>query len=179
MSQPPTPSQPHDTPRQALARHVEFVEREPWLMLIEERFGIPAATFDGYFLVRPNPKSLNLVPRDHLPPERPAPQIIGMSFIRTRMRFPKLTTAAAMAFGPLATRNVVALEQSQADQFLSREPFELSPAQAQMCTDTGYVLVRVDDVFLGVGLYRAERHTIQSLLPKAWTLADDESAFEK
>ncbi|WP_168210345.1 hypothetical protein [Persicimonas caeni] len=167
-----------ESTREVLERLVEFVDRDPWLTLVEERFGISKTAFDAYFVVRPNKRGLNLVLRDHRPPERPEPQIIGMSFLRTRMRFPKLTTAAAMTFGPLATRNVVALEQSQADQFLSREPFELSAAQAQMCTDTGYVLVRIEDVFMGVGLYRAEKGTVQSLLPKAWTLADDESAFE-
>lgn len=164
--------------RDVLEQHVELVAREPWLQLLEERFGISPSTFDDYYLVRPNNRDLNLVRRDHLPPTRPEPQFIGMSFMRTRMRFPKLTTAAAMSFGPQATRNVVALEPDQADQFLSRQPIELGAAQAQMCTGTGYVLVRIEDVFLGVGLYRAEEGTVQSLLPKAWTLADDESAFE-
>ena len=172
------PTEATDRARALLDGHVEFVEREPWLEIVEERFGIGPEVFEPYYLVRPNRKGLNLVLRDHLSPERPKPEIIGMSFMRTRMRFPKLTTAAAMAFGHHATRNLVGLDQEQADCFLSRTRFELSSAQIESCTGTGYVLVRVREVMLGVGLYRAESHLLQSLLPKAWTLADDESAFE-
>jgi hypothetical protein len=171
------------------------VDRSKWLGVVEERFGIPASVFDAYLVVRPSSTSLNLVLREHTPPQRPAPQIIGMSFMRTRMRFPKLTTAAAMTFGPHATKNHVALSREQADQFLSRELLEISPAQAKACTGTGYVLVRVEEVVLGIGLFRQDgprqddlRHddlrqedaggSIESMLPKAWTLAEDESAFE-
>lgn len=170
-----------DEARRALERHVTVVEREPWLSLIEERFGIPPAAFDDYWVVRPNNRSLHLVHRDHAPPERPAPDVIGMSFIRTRMRFPKMSTAAAMVFGPQATRNRIALTRPQADAFLSREPFSLLPEQVRCCTGTGYVLGAVDEVILGVGLFRPDDDgggVVRSMLPKAWTLADEASAFD-
>ncbi|MFP4596858.1 MAG: hypothetical protein ACOC9W_01675 [Persicimonas sp.] len=167
---------------EALEHHVEFVERAAWLSIVEERFGIPNAAFDDYFVVRPSKHALHLVPKGHQPPQRPAPQIIGMSFLRTRMRFPKLTTAAAMAFGGRATRNTVGLEQAQADAFLSREAFALTPEQAAACTGTGYVLARLEEVILGVGFLAANEGPtgqLRSMFPKAWTLADDESAFDK
>jgi NOL1/NOP2/fmu family ribosome biogenesis protein len=164
----------------ALAKYAHSVDRNKWLSVVEERFGIPAEVFDPYLVVRPSASSLHLVLREHTPPHRPEPQIVGMSFMRTRMRFPKLTTAAAMAFGAHATKNHVALSRDQADRFLSREPLEVSPAQTAACTGTGYVLVRVDEVVLGIGLFRQHETggSIKSLLPKAWTLAEDESAFE-
>lgn len=164
----------------ALAKYASSVDRKKWLSIVEDRFGIPAQVFDPFVLVRPSATSLNLVLREYTPPRRPKPQIVGMSFMRTRMRFPKLTTAAAMAFGAHATRNHVALSRDQADRFLSRVRLHVSSARAQTCTGTGYVLVRVDEVFLGVGLFRQgdDGGTIDSMLPKAWTLAEDESAFE-
>ncbi len=167
--------------REAIARHAEIVERAPWLEMIEQRFGIPGRAFDDYLIIRPNRRALHLVRRDHAPPERPQPDVIGMSFVRTRMKFPKLTTAAAMSFGHLATRNRVALSRAQADAFLSREPIELGAEQAELCTGTGYVLAGIEEVVLGVGLFRAGDDgggRLNSLLPKAWTLADEESAFD-
>lgn len=164
----------------ALSEHVELVEREPWLNIIEQRFGIPADTFEEYALVRPNTHSLHLVAADHLPPERPAPQVIGMSFMRTRMKHPKLTTAAAMSFGHLAGRNTVAADRRQADAFLHRQPFEAQPEQLEECTGPGYVLVRIEDAVLGVGLLRpdaAKKPEVSSYVPKAWTLPEGESAF--
>jgi hypothetical protein len=173
---------PCDRPaREAIAEHAEIVDRQPWLSLVEERFGIPKQAFDDYLVVRPNRRSLHLVPRDHRPPPRPAPQIIGMSFLRTRMRFPKLTTAAAMTFGPLASRNHVGVDRAQADAFLSRTPFAITAARAEACTGIGYVLVRREEIVLGVGFFRPGDDgggQVQSFFPKAWTLAEDESAFE-
>lgn len=171
-----------DKPAHAgLAEHVEIVDRQPWLSLVSERFGIPEQSFDDYLVVRPNRRSLHLVPRDHQPPTRPAPQIIGMSFLRTRMRFPKLTTAAAMTFGPLASQNYVQADRAQADAFLSRQSFVIDAAQADACTGIGYVLVRVDEIVLGVAFFRPDDDgggEVQSFFPKAWTLAEQESAFE-
>ena len=164
----------------ALSEHVDIVDRQHWLSIVERRFGIPADTFEEYELIRPNTHSLHLVADDHLPPERPAPQVIGMSFMRTRMKFPKLTTAAAMTFGHLATRNVIAADRRQADAFLRRERFDVRPEQLAACNGRGYVLVSVEDAVLGVGLLRpreAKQPEVSSFVPKAWTLPEDESAF--
>ncbi len=167
---------------EALEHHVEFVDRDPWLSIVEERFGIPNTAFDDFFVIRPSKHALHLVPKGHMPPQSPAPQIIGMSFLRTRMRFPKLTTAAAMAFGGQATRNAVSLDHEQTDAFLSREVVILTAEQATSCTGTGYVLARVEEVVLGVGFLAAQEGPtgeLRSMFPKAWTLADDESAFDE
>jgi hypothetical protein len=72
------------------------------------------------------------------------------------MKYPKLTTAAAMAFGPLATRNRVQLKRAQADLFLSREVFSMPAEQCRLCDGTGYVLAFVEEICLGVGLFRED-----------------------
>lgn len=162
---------------EALGEHVEIVDRRPWLALVEERFGIEAAAFDDFLVVRPNSHSLHLVARDHLPPRRPAPQVIGMSFLRTRMRHPKLSTAAAMCFGHLATKNALALSDEQADAFLRREPIALNARQRDVCGSTGYIIARIEEVVLGVGFVALQAGELRSMFPKAWKLEDDTSAF--
>ena len=74
-----------------------------------ERFGLPADTFGGLRLVRHGAKTLALVAEDLAPPAHPAPGSHGLAVLHAGMRDPKLTTAAAMAFGGLARRNVLDL----------------------------------------------------------------------
>lgn len=171
----------------ALDAQVTRVDPQPWLASIEERFGIPAAVFDAYYLIRPNTRKLHLIRRDHHPPAQPACQIIGMSFLHTQMKYPKLSTAAAMEFGPRATRNRAQLTRAQADQFLSRAPFLMPAEQCGLCTGAGYMLAFVDEICLGIGLLRAadsphapaERGGIlASMIPRAWALREGRSAFD-
>jgi hypothetical protein len=54
----------------------------------------------------------------------------------------------------LATRNRVQLKRAQADLFLSREVFSMPAEQCSLCDGTGYVLAFVDEICLGVGLFR-------------------------
>lgn len=162
-----------------LDEQVDVVDAREWFDLFEERFGIPTEVFDDYAVFRPNKKALNIVAGDHEPPPAPVPDAIGVRFIRTKMRFPKMTTAAAMMFGNHATRNVLSLSQSEADCYLSRTTVELTETQLEHCTGTGYVIVTHRDVTLGVGLlFRDDAGgRLRSMYPKAWALPDGESAF--
>ncbi|HET6569729.1 MAG TPA: hypothetical protein VFG50_17310 [Rhodothermales bacterium] len=148
-------------------------ERVSWLRLLEERFGIPPATFDGYTLLMPNPKYLCIVPDDHRPPGDPEPGSTGMVFLRTGTRHPKLTTAAALAFGHAATRNVIAVDREGAEAFLNRKPVEVSAEAARHCTGLGYVIARHADFILGLGFYRPAESggVLNSLFPKAWAFS--------
>jgi NOL1/NOP2/fmu family ribosome biogenesis protein len=152
----PVESLPEDQQPDHLPDYVDVVDPEPWFGLICDRFGISREAFDGYLLHRPSKKSLNIVPADHLPPGQPEPDAIGLRFIRTHMRHPKMTTAAAMAFGRRASRNVVDLTAEQIDRYASRRQVVLSAERAERCTDTGYVLVGHRGVLLGVGLFFAD-----------------------
>lgn len=171
----------------ALDAQVKRVDAQPWFASIEGRFGIPPAVFDAYYLIRPNRRKLHLVRRDHHPPAEPACQTIGMSFLHTRMKYPKLSTAAAMTFGPHATRNRAQLTPAQADQFLRRTPFWMPAEQCTLCTGTGYMLAFVDELCLGVGLIRPTDPArpgaecgarLASMIPQAWALLEDRSAFD-
>jgi NOL1/NOP2/sun family putative RNA methylase len=146
-------------------------EATRWLAGLKQRFGIAPASFTNYRFFRRSRQGLHLVAQDHRPPAQPAPDASGFLFIRTSMRYPKLTTAAALAFGRAATRNTVVMGRQQAEAYLSRREVSVTRVQATSCTDTGYVLVRHEGFVLGVGLLWADEEgggRVRSLYPRAW-----------
>lgn len=182
----PADAAPLDTDR--LTGPTSTVDALPWSGILGERFGIDPSTFEGLSLVQTSHKYLQIVNSDHLPPPRPTPDTLGMPFMRTKMQQPKLTTAAAMAFGPAATRNVVHTTREQCDAYLSRRDIVLSAEQAARCTGRGYVLVAHEEWVLGVGFYRPMEPAsseagqppggiVQSLFPTAWAIRPDQTAF--
>ena len=168
-------------PEHNLEAVVDIEDRQKWLRILEDRFGIPCETFDPYEIIRQNSKSIHIVSRDHQPPTTPRPDIVGMPLMRTKMKHPKITTAAAMAFGADATRNVVRVSRNQADAYLQRETFVAEPRETKSCTGRGYVLVAHLDVILGVGFYAPENGgggEVRCMYPKAWALEEGRSAFD-
>jgi hypothetical protein len=162
-----------------------------------DRFGLPANTFDGLRLVRHGAKTLALVADDLAPPVHPAPGSYGLAVLHAGMRDPKLTTAAAMAFGGRARRNVLDLGPCPADPeggavgvpdgesegriraeaYVAREDLELSAQEAGRMTGPGYAIVRWAGAALGVGWFRPHvgrtegdrpGGSIRSLFPKRW-----------
>lgn len=159
-----TETQPDLPP--SLEAQVDVVDPAPWLDHLEERYGIGRSVFESYVLFRTSGQHVMLAARDHAPPERPAAQNIGVRLLRTHMRFPKLTTDAAMIIGGHAMRNVVDLDSAQAEAFMARETVRPSADQTERCTGTGYVIVRHDDIVLGVGLYHTKSGDVESHVPK-------------
>lgn len=151
---------------------VSEADRQGWLGHLERRYGIPASAFDGYVLWQPNPKELALVPRALAVPAAPGSLWQGLVFLHIHMADPKPTTAAAQLLGPLATRNVVALDRlGEARAFLAREELTLAPAQLALVTSPGWVLLSHRGHPLGVGRLRpGEPPVLVSQYPKAWSI---------
>lgn len=145
-------------------------EHHNWFGLLEERFGIPARTFCGWMLIRPSPKYLCIVPDDYRAPTSPEPGSVGMVFIRTTHKYPKLTSAGAMVFGHAATRNYISVNRERAAAYLARQSFPVTAEEIRHCTGPGYVIVKHDDFVLGMGLLRqkATDWMLESLYPKGW-----------
>lgn len=144
--------------------------KDEWLALLSDRFGIDDAALAPYRILKPGKKYVTLAAADHEPPDGLRTHTMGMPLIRTKLRFPKPTTATAMLLGGSATRNVVSLDRARADVFLSREDLTLSADEARTCTGLGYVFVRHQELFLGVGLFVPEHNTLRSLYPTAKAL---------
>jgi 16S rRNA C967 or C1407 C5-methylase (RsmB/RsmF family) len=157
----------------------DTVDPEPWLAPVIERFGLPEAPLRGTLLVRGGRGVLSLVPDDLRPPAQPEASAVGLSFLHTAMRNPKLTTAAAMAFGARATRNAVELDRPALGRYLEREDQELSAESLTEVSAPGYALARHavagSTACFGVGWLRPGEPdgltggaTLRSLYPKRW-----------
>lgn len=164
---------------------LEGIDSAPYEHLFEY-FGLdPKATLEGLVIHRPNTKAVGIANRDQVPPVRPEPLASGLVLFHTNMKFPKLTTGAAMLLGREATRQVVDLDRAQADAYLHREllSFAREDAQLERCADDGYVLLRHAGFILGLGMLNGFKEaeqpqcTITSLYPKAKTMHDQRSAF--
>ena len=157
----------------SLISNLQLSDRERTAVLQPhlERFGLEAAVFDAYAILRWGKRQVYLLPREIWPPIEPAFETMGLPLIRTSARYPKLTTAAAMVYGRYASQNIIDIEPDQASAYLTRQDIDLTTAQRQQCTGTGYVLVRYRGHVIGVGVYRAHLALVESQFPKSWARA--------
>ncbi|HUF10681.1 MAG TPA: RsmB/NOP family class I SAM-dependent RNA methyltransferase [Rhodothermales bacterium] len=140
-------------------------EAETWIGMLVDRFGIEPAVFKSMALLRPSNKYVTVTSRDHRTVHRPDPVTVGMPLIRSALKYPKLTTPGARLLGRDARRNVIDVTRSQADRYLARENFEPWPEQRERLTDTGYVIVMLQEIALGVGIFHAEENRVSSMFP--------------
>ena len=148
--------------------------RDDVLKALGDHFGIPRDAWDGLVFLENNAQVGFLAAGDHRPPDL-AEQTSGLKCIHLRPRYPILTTGAAAAFGPLATRNRIAVTAEQRDAYLRRLPFTPSTAQLADCKGTGYVLVCWQEAVLGVGFYGADQGRVASLFPASMAIAGEVS----
>ncbi|MGM0576448.1 MAG: RsmB/NOP family class I SAM-dependent RNA methyltransferase [Myxococcota bacterium] len=167
----PTGREPvEDVAAEALDAYGPAEDPERWLPDLRDRFGFPAARFEGLEIVRPGRKMLYLVDRAHRTVPRPRPDTVGTPFLRLGSAVPKLTTSAARLLGDTATRNVVSLAAEETARYVQREPLTLPADRLKECTGRGYVLVASDDHVLGTGFLRTDGGDgeLQSLYPRGW-----------
>lgn len=141
-------------------------EADAWIGMLAERFGIEPAVLDSMTLMRPSNKYVTATSRDHRSVGRPDPVTVGMPLIRSALKYPKLTTPGARLLGRHARRNVVGVTQAQADLYLARNNFEATPEQRERMEGTGYVIVMLEDIALGVGIFHADENRVSSMFPR-------------
>ncbi|MCP5095863.1 MAG: RNA methyltransferase [Chloroflexi bacterium] len=146
-------------------------ERQPWINIVTERFGIDPALFDNHCIFRVGKKKVYVVNDDHQPIEKPVPDAYGMHFMRVDGRYPKLTTGSATIFGAHATRNRVELTEDQVIDFIARRELPVQADQIQDCTGNGYVMLRYQGAWVGQGALYMDgvNGRIESMFPKAWS----------
>lgn len=150
---------------------VQEVDVSEELAQIEERFGIAAKGFEDFVVFRPNSKWLALVNRDLELPQRPAIVGLGMPFLYPDMRYPRFTTAAAIRFGHLASRNIIDLEDAEVvRRFVGLQEIPFDPLDHPAITGPGHLLVRHRGMILGLGNCRRDTPswTLLAMLPKTW-----------
>lgn len=161
-------------------KSIEETACEDEMAILGERFGITPDAFAGAKLYRQNRKVLSIAADPHELPRSPKVLSSGMPFMRLNMQFPKLTTAATLAFGHLARRNKIEVTEEQLDAYLSRRPFFPEPGQLTEDASTGYVVLTFEGITVGLGLFYAATDErggkVESLYPKAQANRADRSA---
>lgn len=141
-----------------------------YLRLISERFGISNETLEKYDFTDDTHRGIYIKNTDNQPPSNINIDATGLFFIKTKIRFPKLSTAAAMLFGKHATKNNISVTREQRDQYLQKNDFTLTEEQIKQCSDTGYVILQYKNHPIGVGLYFQANPNrppiLRSLFPK-------------
>ena len=150
---------------------VEELDGAPYFAGLEERFGIPPATFDDYLLFRTGARGLSIVGRQVVLPAGVEPRSIGMSFLFLGRDGLQLTTAAAIHFGRAALSHTLDLDRQQVESFIQRREIPLTDARAAHCSEPGAVIARYLGATIGLGVYwRAEdgRPMLLGMVPRSW-----------
>lgn len=151
---------------------LEIVDPAPYLEVLEQRFGVPPAAFERYWVHRANRDNVWIVDRGLRIPARPEPRSLGFPFFYARMEHPRPTTAAAVRFGSLATRNIFSLEAEDLSRLIYRKEILFEDSRLDSLQKNGYVLLSHRGLILGLGSFKRENPgsgSIKSLLPRSWT----------
>lgn len=139
-----------------------------FLEYLNIRFGIPPNIFDRFLMLIKNKREIYTVSKKFAPPRKPV-AATGLPLMHISGRFFKLTTAGAMAFGSHATKNIIDVYPEQLNLYLARQTIIPTQRQTDQCTGNGHVLIRYDSSIFGIGFYRSDPATVESLYPKAMT----------
>ncbi len=152
-----------------IAHQVATSEIAPRLLDLVERFGIAADVLQDYIYTDASKRGIYMINPDNQPPQDCKLDASGLFFLKTKIKYPKLSTAAAMLLNKHATRHTLILTQPQRDAFFRHQDIDLSKEQISSCTDMGYVMVRYDNYALGLGLlfFRKDGSAVlRSLFPR-------------
>ncbi len=124
-------------------------ERKEILTYIEERFGIPASTFDKYEILR-GVSNFWLFPKTpHLEKLKSLQvQTVGLLFLRKVSRYLKPTSAFLQRFGYLANKNIIELPEE-----IIKKLKEKNKVEVEFNIEPGYVVLKDKNWILGCGLY--------------------------
>ncbi|WP_200258991.1 RsmB/NOP family class I SAM-dependent RNA methyltransferase [Halorhodospira neutriphila] len=136
------------------------------LAVFRDAFGVPESVLAGLTAFYEGRKYTRIVASDQRPPRAAIREGAGLPAVRAESRWPKPATAAALALGPHARRQVLEVDAAEAAAFMRRRAVVPGPERRPEGPEGGYVLVRYRGYPIGVGEQR--RGAIQSLFPKAW-----------
>jgi NOL1/NOP2/fmu family ribosome biogenesis protein len=129
----------------------------------DDRFGLGAATFEGYTFWEKGAGKVWAFASD-LPADRVDVEGVGITLLRTRQEHWKPTTSAAVRFGAGATRNRIDLTPAEAAAFLRGDDRPIERWDG----DWGYLIAAQglagEPTPIGVGLYL--HGELRSVVPK-------------
>jgi NOL1/NOP2/sun family putative RNA methylase len=153
----------------------------PALTKLQDFYGFPAGIFAGLQFQRRNSKTVSVTGAGHRAVQNPGPQSVGLPLLHVHMKTPKLTTAAALAFGHLATRHVVELDETEVDRYLAGEDLTVKWQQVHGYEKQGHVLVRFLGNAIGMGFGRNSSAGLEltNQFPKAWRISSSQHSMAR
>jgi NOL1/NOP2/fmu family ribosome biogenesis protein len=144
-----------------------------FLAYLIDRFGLPPDVFNAWILDDAGGRYLHACAFERLPIGLPPLVQAGMPIAQLNKKWPKLKTGAAMLLAPEATAHVIELLKDQVVAYARRETFPVDRSQIPGRSIPGYVLVKNDDLYLGLGILRGtpDGWRLESVLPKHWVHA--------
>lgn len=138
-----------------------------WVEGLSRHYGLPEEIWKQFRIHRQTRRGLHLVAADHRPPAVPPREGSGLFFLRTSIRTPKLTTAAALLLGQHAKRQRIDLTDEQRERYLARG--DILPARTQTADlRPGQVLATHRGFSLGVAMFHRSG-VLESLFPLRWS----------
>jgi 16S rRNA (cytosine1407-C5)-methyltransferase len=142
---------------------------------MQQRFAIDADPLRKWQFLMPGKRGIFVTNADNLALD---PQFLprvnfdskGLFFLKTKISYPKLSSGGAMLLGKHIKRHCVELTADQVECYRQREDVSLANHQLINCTSTGYVVVKYDNYYLGMGILfwreGVDHMTMRSLFPK-------------
>ncbi|MFK7847572.1 MAG: RsmB/NOP family class I SAM-dependent RNA methyltransferase [Rhodothermales bacterium] len=155
--------------RKIVASPLEVLPSDGISRVFCDRFGLSKEVFEQFSLQQYG-KFLSIRSFDILPANTPTPLQAGLPFCRPEGTSQKMKTGAAMKWGETAAKNQIELTLDQAYFYGNGETIAFKAELLEKTTTPGYVLIKHQDMHLGLGFLRIENGiaSIESLLPKQW-----------
>ncbi len=143
--------------------YISKQEMKEYLEKINKRFEISYDFYKDYVFVRSSDK-IWIMSKDVLKHDLRKLRIEGIGFVFGRIIKGdiKLTTNAVQLFGKYANKNVFELTNEEEELFI--RGLDLNKF---LDTTDGYVILKNNHDYLGLGKYISSQHLIKNLVPKA------------
>lgn len=137
----------------------------------QERYGTAAGLLDGYQFFKRGTRTVWMASPSVQLGELAPVDGVGLPFVRVGSRDFKPTSVAAVHLGATATRNVVEVTLTEAQQLLRRQPVCLDAGDSRReLHNGGYVIARLAEVPFGCVLWRGGE--LESCVPKGNVIED-------
>lgn len=154
----------------SIDQNAEEIQR--CLTYLISRFGFESSMFESWEMFLRRRKQLYISHSEHRIPSLSSISRSGLMLMKSDIKYPKLSTEAAMLFGEKATKHVVDLSEADMKKYMCREDFEISKEACTGYEEAGYVIVRHRKSGVGVAFIRfepgAKTARLESLYPKNW-----------
>jgi NOL1/NOP2/sun family putative RNA methylase len=130
---------------------------EQHIKSLQKHFEIENEYLDDLRFYQPGKRGIFVTNGDNVSAQESALRSVsfdasGLFFLKTKIRFPKITSGAAMWLGEGVRANMVQLTRDQMTDFCQRKDIFVLRKQLIKCSGTGYLVVKYGKYFLGVGV---------------------------